>query len=34
MLQAAKYKKLKITALVVCLLCVLSLGVAVAAAVP
>ena len=32
MLQAAKYKKLKITALVVCLLCVLSLGVAVAAA--
>ena len=32
MLQAAKYKKLKITALVVCLLCVLSLGAAVAAA--
>lgn len=32
MLQAAKYKKLKITALVLCLLCVLSLGVAVAAA--
>lgn len=32
MLQAVKYKKLKITALVLCLLCVLSLGVAVAAA--
>ena len=32
MLQAAKHKKIKITALVVCLLCVLSLSAAVAAA--